>query len=303
MTKPFNYGGQAVLEGVMMRGKKHYVIAVRQETGEIVTVVKSLSSILSGRLRKIPLVRGIIALIEMLIIGVKALMYSADVFMEQAQEEEEIKGKSTILWISLGIGMVLAVGLFIAIPLLITNYAVVPYVSSNILTNVFNGLIRLVIIIGYMWLIGYMKDIRRVFAYHGAEHKTINAYEDGAVLEVSEVKKYNKAHPRCGTSFLLIVLVLAIIAYMFIDRSTPLLQRFAYQLAILPGIAAVSYEIIRITARCYKNRIVKALLVPGMFVQRLTTREPDDEQIEVGITALKTVFDAEKVQELGEANV
>jgi uncharacterized protein YqhQ len=283
----------------MMRGEKHYAIAVRQENKEITTVTKSLYNIYSGSLRKIPFIRGIIALIEMLIIGVKALIYSADVFMEQ---EEEIKGKSTILWISLVIGMVLAVGLFVAIPLLITRFAIDPLIASNnVLSNVFNGLIRLVIIIGYMWLIGYMKDIRRVFAYHGAEHKTINAYEDGAALEVEEVKKYSTAHPRCGTSFLLVVLVLAIVAYMFLGRPAFYL-RFLYQLALLPVIAAISYEIIRLSARCYKNPLIRILLAPGMFIQKLTTREPDDEQIEVGITALKTVFNAEQVQQLGGQN-
>ncbi|MFC1978932.1 DUF1385 domain-containing protein [Chloroflexota bacterium] len=296
--KPFYYGGQAVMEGVMMRGEKHYAIAVRQENKDISTITKSLPNIYNGRLRRIPFIRGIIALVETLIIGVKALIYSADISMG----EEEVKGKSAVLWFSLLIGMVLAVGLFVAIPLLITNYAVNPYIESNILINVFNGLIRLVIIIGYMWAIGYLPDIRRVFAYHGAEHKTINAYEDHATLEVDEVKKYSTAHPRCGSSFLLVVLVLAIIAYMFIGRPA-LYLRFAYQLALLPAIASVSYELIRLGARCYKNPIVRALLLPGMFIQRLTTREPDDEQIEVGITALKTIFDAEKTQGLGEQSV
>lgn len=292
----FYYGGQAVMEGVMMRGERHYAIAVRQETGEIATTAMTLPNIYKGRLRKIPFVRGIVALIETLVIGIKALMYSADVSLG----EEEIKGKSGLLWFSLLFGIVLAIGLFVAIPLLITNYVVNPYISSNIWINVFNGLIRLIIIIAYMWLIGYLPDLRRVFAYHGAEHKTINAYEDGVPLEVLQVKKYATAHPRCGTSFLLVVLLLAIIAYMFLGRP-PLYLRFLYQLALLPAIAAVSYEVIRISARCYQNRIVRALLLPGMFVQRLTTREPDDDQIEVGIKALQTVIDAEKAQ--GVSNV
>jgi len=298
--KPFYYGGQAVLEGVMMRGQKHYAIAVRQETGEITTMVKGLSNIYNGRVRKIPFIRGIFTLIETLIIGVRALIYSADVFMG----EEEIKGKSGLLWGSLLFGVALAIGLFVAIPLLITNYAIIPYVSSDILANVFNGLVRLVIIITYMWAIGYMKDIRRVFAYHGAEHKTINAYEAGVPLDVEHVSKYSKANPRCGTSFLLIVLVLAIVAYMFIPRDIPLYFRFLYQLALLPAIASVSYELLRLSARCYKNRIVKALIYPGMLIQKLTTREPDDEQLEVGITALKIVLDAESTaQAAGETNV
>jgi uncharacterized protein YqhQ len=298
VAKPFFYGGQAVLEGVMMRGKKHYGIAVRKETGEVVTAVKNLSTPLSDRVRRIPFIRGIIALIETLVIGVKSLLYSADVFMG----EEEVKGKSGLLWFSMVFGVALAIGLFVAIPLLITNFVVDPFITSSVLSNVANGLIRLVIIITYMWLIGYMKDIHRVFAYHGAEHKTINAYENGAELEVADVQRYSTAHPRCGTSFLLIVMVLAIITYIFIGRPVWYL-RFAYQLVLLPAIAAVSYELIRLSARYYKNRIVKALLIPGMFVQRLTTREPNDEQVEVGITALKSVFEAEQAQEIGEANV
>jgi uncharacterized protein YqhQ len=290
VAKQFSYGGQAVMEGVMMRGKKHYSIAVRKETGEITTITKTLSTTLSGRVRKIPLLRGILALIETLIIGVKSLMYSADMFM--GEEAKDMKGKSWIMGFSMTLGIILALGLFIGIPLALTEYVVKPHVPSNVLVNVANGLIRLVIIIGYMYVIGLLPDVRRVFCYHGAEHKTINALEDGAPLEVAEVQKYGTAHPRCGTSFLLIVMVLAIVAYMFIPR-TGILQRFSYQLVILPAVAAVSYEIIRITARYHTNPIVKLILMPGMFVQSITTKQPDDQQVEVGITALKTAMAAD----------
>jgi len=298
MAKSFHYGGQAVLEGVMMRGEKHYAIAVRQETGRIATTVKGLSDMFGGKLRRIPLIRGIVVLIETLIIGTRALIYSADV----AMGEEEIKGKSGLLWGSLVFGIVLAVGLFIAIPLLVTRFAIDPYISSSVISNVVNGLVRLVIIIGYLWLIGYLPDIRRVFSYHGAEHKTINAYENGVPLELEQVKNYSTAHTRCGTSFLLIVLFLAIIIYIFIGRPVWYL-RFAYQLALLPVIAAISYELLRITARFSDSIVVRILTAPGLLIQRLTTREPDDDQLEVGIVSLKTVLDAESEDERGEPDV
>ncbi len=298
MAKSFHYGGQAVLEGVMMRGEKHYAIAVRQETGEIATTVKGLSDMFGGKLRRIPLIRGIVVLIETLIIGTRALIYSADV----AMGEEEIKGKSGLLWGSLIFGIILAVGLFVAIPLLVTRFAIDPYVSSSVLSNVANGLVRLIIIIGYLWLIGYMPDIRRVFSYHGAEHKTINAYENGVPLEVQQVKNYSTAHTRCGTSFLLIVLFLAIIIYIFIGRPVWYL-RFAYQLALLPVIAAISYELLRLSARFHDSIVVRILTAPGMLIQRLTTREPDDKQLEVGIVSLQTVLDAESEDERGDPDV
>ena len=288
MAKPFNYGGQAVLEGVMMRGLKHYAIAVRQKNNEITTITKRLSNICSGPFRRIPLIRGILVLVETIVIGIQSLLYSADMFME----EEQVQGKSAMLWVALLIGLALGIGLFLAIPLVITWWAIDPHISSPFISNLVDGSIRLAIVITYIWAIGFIPDVRRVFGYHGAEHKTINAYENGAALEVAEVKKYSTAHARCGTGFLLIVLAIALVAYIFMGRP-PIYLRFLQRLALMPAIAAVSYELMRLGARHYKNRIVRIIMAPGLALQSLTTRQPDDQQIEVSITSLKTVLDAE----------
>ena len=289
MAKPFHYGGQAVIEGVMMRGREHLAIAVRRTNNEITTITKRLPTIFTGSPRQIPLVRGIIMLAETLILGMQSLIYSADVFTE----EEEVKGKPVLLWSSVAIGFILGLVLFLAIPLAIT-WAVDPYIGSDPVSNLVDGVIRLAIVIAYIGSIGLIPNIRRVFSYHGAEHKVINAYEAGANLEVKEVRRYSTAHPRCGTGFLLIVLVIAIIAFIFMGRP-PMYLRFLERLLLLPVIAAASYELMRLGAEHVKNGVVRTLLAPGLALQALTTRQPDDSQLEVSISALKTVIDADKI--------
>ena len=289
MARPFHYGGQAVMEGVMMRGRKHLAIAVRRTSDEIITVTRRLPTIFSGSLRQIPLVRGIIMLVETVVLGVQSLLYSADVFTE----EEEIKGKSALLWGSVAFGSVMGLVLFLAIPLAIT-WAVDPYIGSDHVSNLVDGVIRLVIVIAYIGSIGLIPGVSRIFGYHGAEHKVVNAYEAGANMEVNEVRRYTTTHPRCGTGFMLIVLVIAIIAFVFLGRP-PMYQRFLWRLLLLPVIAAFSYELMRLAAEHAKHGIVRVLLAPGLALQALTTRQPDDQQLEVGISALEAVIEADAV--------
>jgi uncharacterized protein YqhQ len=294
LAKKFYYGGQAVIEGVMMRGQKAIAVAVRRPDGGIAVSSESLGGMSTGRIRDIPLVRGIAVLIETLVLGIRTLFYSASVAVG-----EEIKVSPWMLWGSLAVGFILALGLFLGLPLVATHYAD-PYVSPTI-SNLIDGVIRLVIFVIYLWSISLIPDIRRVFAYHGAEHKTINAYEAGEPLEVEKVRKYSTAHSRCGTNFILIVMVIAIIAFVFLGRP-PLWLRYVERILLLPVIAAVSYEVIKFGAAHIKNFVVHIFLIPGLALQAMTTRQPDDSQIEVAISALQRVLalDAEPRPELAE---
>jgi uncharacterized protein YqhQ len=294
LAKKFYYGGQAVIEGVMMRGQKGIAVAVRRPNGEIAISSEPLGKMSTGRIRDIPLVRGIAVLVETLVLGIRTLLYSASVSVD-----EEIKISPWMLWGSVIIGFIVALALFLALPLLATHYAD-PYVPPTI-SNLIDGVIRLVIFILYLGSISLIPDIRRVFAYHGAEHKTINAYEAGEPLEVEKVRKYSTAHSRCGTSFLLIVMVIAIIAFVFLGREA-LWLRYVERILLMPLIAAVSYELIKFNAAHIKNVVVHVFLIPGLALQAMTTRQPDDRQIEVAISALQRVLalDAEPAVKLAE---
>lgn len=279
-----------------MRGRKSIAIAVRRPNGEITVRHEPLGSLSTGRVREIPLVRGIVVLVETLVLGIKALFYSASVSLEEEQE-----ASTSMLWGSVALGLILAVGLFVAIPLVIIHFLIDPYSSSAVVGNVADGVIRLVIFLIYLKAMALIPDIRRVFAYHGAEHSTINAYEAGEPLEVDKVRTYSTAHSRCGTTFLLFVLVIAILAHAFLGRP-PMWIRFLERIAILPAIAAVSYEMIRFGADHVRNRLVRAILAPGLALQAMTTRQPDDRQLEVAISALERVLaaDAETAPEFAE---
>ena len=287
MAAKFHYGGQALIEGVMIRGRKHISVALRAPDGEIVIFTEPVGAIYRGRLRRMPLVRGIIVLWESLILGLRTLFRSAEV-----ASRKETKGLSPAwLWFSLALGVILALGLFLVLPLLVV-WALDPFISSSIVSNTVDGLVRLAIFIAYLWVIAFIPDVRRLFAYHGAEHKTVNAYEQGAALEIDQVRGYSTAHARCGTAFILIVLVLAIIVFAFLGRP-PLWLRFLERIALLPVIAAFSYEMMRLGAGHAKNIAVRALLTPCFLLQALTTRQPDDGQLEVAISALKGALDAD----------
>ncbi len=287
MVKPFYYGGQAVIEGVMMRGKKFIAVAVRRQDGVISVVTEPLRPVYSGRFRETPLVRGIVALVEALIYGVKSLLLSAREYM--GDEQEMSKG---FTWSALIIGFALSIGLFFVLPMVVVRLFD-DYLASSLLSNILEGLLRLFLFVAYLACISLMPDIRRVFAYHGAEHKVINAYEAGAPVELDEVKKYSTAHMRCGTSFIIVVLFLAIIVFALFGRP-PIIVRLASRIVLIPLIAALGYEIIRLGAGNAGRRITKILLSPGLALQSLTTREPDDAQIEVAIAAFKGVIEEDQ---------
>ena len=296
MAEPFHYGGQAVVEGVMIRGKEGVAISVRQPNGELNTVRQPLASIYKGRLREMPLIRGIIVLIETLVLGTQSLLHSAQV---AAAEETGGKIPAAVLWGTVAVSLALGVALFFMVPLFATRYLIDPYIDSNVLRNIFEGLIRIGIFIAYIKLIGLIPDIKRVFAYHGAEHKVVNAYEAGVPLDVESVKNYSTAHARCGTAFLFIVLIVAIFVFALVGQPT-LWIRILSRIALIPVIAVISYEIMKFGAGHIENRIVRILLAPGLLLQAMTTREPDDSQIEAAISALDEVI---KIDMTADASV
>jgi uncharacterized protein YqhQ len=286
MAKSFHYGGQAVIEGVMIRGREGVAISMRQPNGELNIVRQPLASIYKGRLREMPLIRGIIALVETLVLGTQSLLHSAQV---AAAEEVGEKIPTAILWGTVAVSLAVGVVLFFMVPLFATRYLIDPYIHSALLSNIFEGLIRIGIFIAYLKLISLIPDIKRVFAYHGAEHKVVNAYEAGVPLEVESVKNYSTAHARCGTAFLFIVLIVATFVFALVGQPT-LWIRILSRIALIPVIAVISYEIMRFGAGHINNPVVRILLAPGLLLQAITTREPDDSQIEAAIAALNEVI-------------
>ena len=297
MAKPFHYGGQAVIEGVMIRGREGVAISVRQPDGQLNVVKQPLASIYKGRLREMPLIRGIIALVETLVLGTQSLLNSAQI---AAAEEVGDKIPRTLLWGTVAVSLALGVVLFFMVPLFATRYLIDPYIESALLSNVFEGLIRIGIFIAYLKVISLIPDIRRVFAYHGAEHKVVNAYEAGVPLDVESVKNYSTAHARCGTSFLFIVLIVAIFVFALVGQPT-LWLRLLSRIALIPVIAAISYEIMKFGAAHIDNSVVRVLLAPGLLLQAITTREPDDGQIEAAISALNEVIEIDRTADSGGA--
>lgn len=276
------------MEGVMMRGRTAVSVAVRAPNGQIVYHTEPLSSaIYTNPIAGLPFVRGLILLWETLALGTRMLLYSANVAL--AQEDQQLTPPLVVGTLVLALG--LALGLFFVTPLLLVSLAD-RVVASPLVSNLLEGGIRLAIFVGYIWLVGLIPDVRRYFVYHGAEHKAINAYEAGVPLEVEKVSRYSTAHRRCGTSFLLLVLVFSIFIFALLGRpDMPL--RLASRIILVPVIAAGAYELIRLGASHPNNPFLQALISPGMALQRLTTREPDGPQIEVAITALKEVLQAD----------
>ncbi|NQT73839.1 MAG: DUF1385 domain-containing protein [Chloroflexi bacterium] len=290
MPKRFHYGGQAVLEGVMMRGPKQVKIAVRRPDGEIVTKTEPLSQIYTGRLRKVPFIRGFFALIETMVLGIKSLMFSANVAVEAELDE---KPKPVVIWIPVVLGIVFGVALFVVLPMVITHYGIDRLTDSSIVSNAADGVLRVLIFLAYLGLMSLLPDIRRVFAYHGAEHKTVNAYEAGAPLNVESVQQFSTAHTRCGTGFLLIVMVIAICVFVFTGQPA-IYWRLLSRLILLPVIAAIGYELIHFAADRTENIVIKAIMRPSLALQSLTTRQPDSQQVEVAIEALQGVLEPEE---------
>ena len=280
-----DYGGQAVIEGVMIRGKEGVAVAVRRPSSEIVVRRLSLPSWLRGiSLFNLPLFRGLRALIEALYLGVKSLQLSADEALEE--EEEDISLWEMIL--SIGLAFFLAVILFVVLPAAIIRF-IQSYLASNLLLNLVEGLIKVVFFLSYIILISRMEDIRRVFQYHGAEHKVIHAFEQQEELLPETAIKHSSLHPRCGTSFLLIVILISILFFSFFGRPT-LVRRIMIHMALLPLIAGTAYEVIRMAGKKKAPFLIRMLSWPGLMLQRLTTREPDLDQIEVAIRALEELL-------------
>ncbi|HEX9975734.1 MAG TPA: DUF1385 domain-containing protein [Dehalococcoidales bacterium] len=288
MAERFYYGGQAVVEGVMMRGRQTMVTAVRRADGELAIDVQPLSTLYSGRLRRTPFTRGIIVLIESLVLGIKSLFYSANATLEE--EGEKLSGG--MVWITMVVALGLAVALFFIVPLLLTRLL---HINSSLLFNLVDGLIRVAIFITYLKLMALLPDIKRVFAFHGAEHKVVNAYEAGVPLEVEAIRSYSKAHMRCGTSFVFAVVVISIIVFALVGLHSNWLM-VPSRILLIPVIAALGYEVIYFGGRHASNRFVRIILAPGLWLQALTTREPDDSQLEVAIVALKKVMEVDEAE-------
>lgn len=296
MTKPFHYGGQAVIEGVMIRGRKSAVIAVRKPDGTIILDKQRLTTSHKSWMRSAPLARGIIVLLEALVLGIKTLMYSANIALEgENQKEEPEKAEKTSgawLWLTLAVSMVFTVAVFFLGPLYLTRLL---NISAPILFNLVEGVIRIAIFVLYIWLISFMPDIKRVFAYHGAEHKTVNGYEAGVALEPDAVANFSKAHVRCGGSFLFVVLIIAIIVFSLVSWFKPAWWVVVLSRVVLvPVIAALGYEVIHFGANHAENIFIKIILAPGMWVQSLTTKQPDEKQLEVAIEAMKAAIENDR---------
>ena len=288
-TKLPNYGGQAVIEGVMMRGKKAAAIAMRAPDGEIKVQIEELSKIYQSSIMKIPFLRGLIGLNDALILGMKALTISANT---QTGEDEKIEGPA--LFLTFGLSMAIAILVFFLIPAGV-GQAVERYFSwKTWIGNLLEGLVRLIFLIAYMWGIGQMEDIKRVFSYHGAEHKVINTFEAGEELTPGKVKLFSLEHPRCGTAFLLIVVLFSVFLFTALGPMT-LYWRLMSRILLLPVLAGVAYEYLQWTAANQHRPIVKWMIRPNLALQRLTTNEPSLDIIEVSIAAFEAMREAEEV--------
>ncbi|MBQ0106181.1 MAG: DUF1385 domain-containing protein [Armatimonadetes bacterium] len=340
-----NYGGQAVVEGVMMRGKKFFAVSCRKRSGEIVSTCENVENNLGcfAGLIKIPFLRGIVALADSMILGTKTLMYSADIAIadeeenkqknealsekdikkQKKQQKEAERAKNELkksdnkvngifVGLSAFVGVAIGVCLFMLIPIIITKFVTgtMPFLKDNwVLFALIEGILKFLIFVGYVWLISFMPDVKRVFSYHGAEHKTINCYEGEEELTVENVRKYTTINPRCGTSFLLIFISISIILFCFVPTPEVLgkifvsnavfvakigiLVRFALKIILLPIIAGIAYECIKFSAKKPNSIFTKTIMAPGLLMQKLTTKEPDDSMIECAINSLKLVIDKE----------
>ncbi len=275
--------------GVMIRGRSSSAIAVRRMDGGIEINSQPLATLYKEKWRNIPLVRGIIMLIETVALGTSALMYSARV----STETEDEKITTGMIWGSVVVGVVLAVALFFVLPLLIVR-VFDAYIASSFISNLIEGAVRIVFFIVYLVIIGRMRDIREIFAYHGAEHMSVNAYESGVTLDVYNVRNYSRAHTRCGTSFLLVVLVIAVVVFALLGRP-PIWIGILSRIILIPVIAAVSYEFLKFEAKYSHNLLVRWLLIPGLWLQALTTRQPTDSQLEVAIAAMKKALETDGI--------
>lgn len=296
-------GGQAVLEGIMMKNKNTYAVAVRLPNGKITVDKQDISgSISSGAAGRIPFVRGIFNFVDSMILGMRTLTYSASFYEEETETKEDgalnkifkDKTEDVVMGFTVFVSILLAIGLFMFLPYMISEL-LSRWILNDSLIAVIEGVVRIVIFLLYVLLISLMKDIRRLYQYHGAEHKCINCIESGRELTVRNVMRCSRLHRRCGTSFMLIVMCISIILFFFI-RTDSVLLRIAYRLLLIPVIAGISYEILRLAGRS-DNLLVKIISAPGMWLQKVTTREPDPDMVEVAIAAVESVFDWQAFEE------
>lgn len=292
-------GGQAVLEGIMMKNKENYAVAVRKPDGEIEVELENFQGVLHGhKIKEIPFVRGIFNFIDSLMLGTKCLNYSASFYEDEGAEETKFdkalnkmsKGNAEKLMMTLVtiISVVLAVGIFVVLPYYVASLFD-GFIRNRSLMAIIEGVLRILIFVLYVWGISAMKDIGRLYQYHGAEHKCINCIEKGRPLTVSNVMRSSRLHKRCGTSFIFFVLFVSIILFFFIRVDNPV-EKVALRILMMPIVAGISYEIIRLAGRS-DNILIRILSAPGMWIQRMTTREPDESMVEVAIAAVESVFD------------
>jgi len=302
----FAIGGQAVIEGVMMRSPYYVTVAVRSENGEIKTKEDSYNSITKRiKLLGMPFVRGVIGLVEMMMIGMKALNFSASVMMDEPEEDQKKKNlvqkiiETGMVVVSFTLAIAMSLFLFKFLPLWITQWLseVYPVIEKSFLYNLIDGILKISFFIAYIWIISITPTIKRVFEYHGAEHKSIFTYEKGLPLTVENAKTQSRFHPRCGTSFILIVFVISILVYTVLPRNPDFLMNFLTRVMWLPVIAGISYEFLKWSAKHQDNRFMKFAIWPGLKMQLLTTKEPDDEQLEIGLKSLQIALDLESKKE------
>ncbi len=299
---PFLYGGQAVIEGVMIRGRSFLCVAARRPNGQLTSMVSPLNSLYTGKVRRIPIARGAVVLVETLVLGIKALMYSGNVNID---EEEQELGRWT-MGLTLALSLSFAIGIFFLLPLFAVQVVDRTVLSgenaaADFLSNIVEGVIRLGLFLGYIWGIGFMPSIRRVFAYHGAEHMTVKAHEAALPLEIPHIRQFSTAHPRCGTAFMLVVMVVAILVFAMLGRPS-MEWRILSRVVLLPVIAGVAYEVIRFSGRHHGNALVRFITAPSLLLQKLTTRQPEDDQIEVAVYAMNTVIAADEGREMPAAS-
>ena len=289
-------GGQAVLEGIMMKNQEKYAVAVRKPDGEIAVELENYQGLLHGnKINNIPFVRGIFNFIDSLVLGMKCLNYSASFYEEEDVEGKKGKGsegggKFATALVTI-FSIVLAVGIFVVLPYFLASLCK-GFVRNTSLMAIIEGMIRIAIFILYIWAISLMKDIRRLYRYHGAEHKCINCIEKGRPLTVHNVMRSSRLHKRCGTSFIFFVLFVSIVLFFFIRVESPV-QKVVLRILLMPVVAGISYEIIRLAGRS-DNILVRIISAPGMWIQRMTTKEPDKQMVEVAIAAVEAVFDWKK---------
>lgn len=298
----FSYGGQAVIEGVMMRGAHTVAVSARDPQGQIVVHEQPLNETLyRGRISKTPFLRGLILLWDSLGLGMRALLWSADISLG---EEEDINFNGPIGYVTVAFSLILGVGLFFILPTAAASgiESLLGISGESFLVNLLEGFVRLLIVVGYIWIIGFMPDVKRLFAYHGAEHKTINAYEAGAELTPEGVMPYSVEHPRCGTAFMLNVVFISVLVFSVLGRPVWYIL-FLSRVLLIPVIAGIAYEVLKYTAANLDKPLIRLIIRPNLALQHLTTNEPDEAMVEVGIMSLKRVLLSEGIISEEEATI